>query len=211
MYELRKDDSGKEWLWPARDPLPVQQRLNTTWHLEKALKYVKKRDVVVQAGGNCGQWPLWLAPRFKHVVTFEPSPENFVALTYNTRECLNVYRFQAALFDALGLCNIEYDAENCEGDFLGFDDSEINAPLMMLDTLIGDADVDLISLDVEGTEVFALQGARAVLERSKPVLLLEDRHSERYKYTMEELVKGLERLGYKVVDRASHDLILVAG
>jgi len=65
--------------------------------LDAALRYVKRFDCVVQAGGAYGLWPLALADRFNTVYTFEPDGHNFPLLAENTAERVNVIRWQAAL------------------------------------------------------------------------------------------------------------------
>lgn len=205
MYEFRKDDTGNYWLWPKRDPLPIQQRLVTSWHLDVALQYVKKRNVVIQAGGNCGQWPLWLASHFRHVYTFEPSPENFVCLTYNTRDHNNIYRYQCGLGDVVGRYYFEQDPQNCEGDH--FDTAgPITCQIQQIKQL--KTEVDFICLDVEGFEFQALKGAGDILKRDKPVILFENRHQQRYGYTLEKLLSWLRKFDYSIVNRASKDIIL---
>src|SRR5690242_8826641 len=59
------------------------------------------RTIAVQAGGNLGLFPKFLAHHFAHVYTFEPSADLFPLLCRNAPET-NISRFQAALSDIHG-------------------------------------------------------------------------------------------------------------
>ncbi|WP_200908628.1 FkbM family methyltransferase [Caballeronia mineralivorans] len=50
----------------------------------------------------------------------------------------------------------------------------VPAPWVQLDSVLGESDVTLIKLDVEGFELAALRGALQVLRRSRPTLYVEN-------------------------------------
>jgi hypothetical protein len=70
--------------------------------------------------------------------------------------------------------------------------------------------VDVIKLDLEGGEADALEGTRAVLERDRPLLLVEaeDERLASQGRTKAELLDAIARLGYAlyVFDEASAQL-----
>ena len=58
--------------------------------------------------------------------------------------------------------------------------------------------VDLIKLDVQGYEIFVLQGAKKLLEKSRPILIFEfeDFQLKKFGYDSAVLFKHLKTMGY---------------
>ncbi|MGH7184486.1 MAG: FkbM family methyltransferase [Nitrospiraceae bacterium] len=145
--------------------------------MDKALPFVKGRSVVVQAGGNVGAWPKWLASRFDHVYTFEPEPSNFRALCRNVPES-NVYRAQGALGNSYGTIAMDIDPVNIGGHSVSSTVGHI--PTYRVDDLKLSA-CDLIVLDVEGFEYHVLMGSINTILMFHPVIMLEFKgHADRY-------------------------------
>jgi hypothetical protein len=67
--------------------------------------------------------------------------------------------------------------------------------------------LDLLVLDIEGYETAALRGAADSILQFKPVVMFEDKHSERYGFQKPE--DYLTTLNYKVVARPHRDVIMV--
>lgn len=200
-----EDFLGKQWISPAEDKVSIAHRYSTKWHIDECLKHTKKRGAVVQAGGNLGQWPHYLSGLFERVYTFEPDPTNFECLVHNLRGQKNVYKFQTALGDGtVGTAHIESVSDNCEGNFIG--ETGRLCPVNNIDSLVND-EVDLILLDLEGYEYFALLGAWETLEWQGPVVLIENRLQDRYKTNLAQIENLLSRFDYKLVGQASKDLI----
>jgi FkbM family methyltransferase len=146
----------------------------------EGLKHVKRFDYAVQAGGNVGVWPRWLCLKFKYVYTFEPDPVNFRCMIANCPE-ENIIKFNAALGHQPGCVTIK------KGDYRGEDNcggNHVNGkgviPTLRLDDLALPG-CDLLQLDIEGYEFFALAGAKETILRCKPVVMIEDKgHGKRY-------------------------------
>ena len=124
----------------------------------------------MQAGGNVGVYPVHLAAAFREVFTFEPDPDNFECLQANTAEHKNIRCFQEALgekSDRVGMIrhhdNSGAHRVSGSGPFA----------LVRLDD-IGLPYCDLIWLDVEGYEPKVLEGARNLIERHRPIVIVED-------------------------------------
>ncbi len=125
---------------------------------------------VVQAGGCAGLWPLALASRFAHVYTFEPAPSNFAALAENVAGVPNVTAFPCALGEApqsVGLTRHKPKAG------LWRVDGDGDIPMQPLDAVLAGVAVDALVLDVEGSEVAALNGAERLIAANRPLLWFE--------------------------------------
>ena len=70
---------------------------------------------------------------------------------------------------------------------------------------------DLIHLDIEGFEYYALKGAVETIKRTKPVIALEwMNHGEaRYGSSNDDIEKFLNELGYKSVEKIYNENIFV--
>ena len=68
----------------------------------------------------------------------------------------------------------------------------------------GLSSVDLIKMDIEGAELFALRGARELLESSRPTILLEINraHSQALGYHPEAIWNLLKSYGYTAASHA---------
>lgn len=175
--------------------------------IPEVLKFVKGREVCVQAGGNLGVWPKALAKEFRTVYTFEPDPENFNCLGLNVPEH-NVIKIQGALGKEHKMIAVgptaDHERQNCGAyQVTGVG----TVPMFLIDDLELPA-CDLIYLDIEGFEYFAFQGAHKTLDKYRPVLAFEDKIlTENYGIEVGDVEKYLERYGYEVVLRIHRDVV----
>jgi FkbM family methyltransferase len=166
-------------LWPDYDRRCAEVTFRETAETVARVRAMPSRRVCVQAGGNCGQLVRELAGLFEAVYTFEPDPQNFVALSVNTADCPNVFRFQAALGDDAtrgvlrGMANGDdrHPDDNCGALFMS---GRGLIPTLEIDDLALTA-VDLIMLDIEGGELAALRGARRTICTSNPLVIFESK------------------------------------
>lgn len=204
-FDLRTGPDGEMWMWPSTDEGAWAATHATLPDLQRAIDFCGKRDIAIQAGGNCGVWPKYLAKNFRNVYTFEPDNKNFQALVNNVPE-QNVYKMQAFLGDVRKAQGIaEYSKDNC-GAFYALTDG--NVPTIRLDDHYF-GPVDLIALDVEGKEPEVILGASDLINFYKPVIIFEDKHLERYGNPAGYTEKLLIDRGYKVAARVHRDIIMV--
>ena len=181
-------DGLDNWLWIKEDfgawEGPLRNWKET--HKEAYFEKVKKFDVCVQAGGNCGLYPRLLSEHFKRVYTFEPDHLNFFCLTHNCQK-ENIFKFQMALGAEHGLVDLDIYSMKNVGLHQVVRGKQGCIPMITLDSLNLDA-CDLLQLDVEGFEIDALRGSQNTLKKYKPVIAVE-------RTTME--IEGfLYRFGY---------------
>lgn len=207
-------------LWPAYDEKCARVVFKMAKDLEHILRYVPRRRTVIQAGGNCGVWPIALAPLFERVLTFEPDPRNYNCLRYNTKDLLNVFTYAQALGDSAGRGHMftpDHETDNCGAlQFVPIPETSPGngkdpaVPMSRVDAF-GVNTLDLLYLDIEGFEIPALQGSFETLARCKPVIVIEDKGlSERYGYKKGDAAAVLRPLGYRPVEHIHRDVVFVA-
>lgn len=183
----------------CRAVVPYQVR-----DVEKGLQYVRKFDLVVQAGGNVGVWPDYLSDKFDMVMTFEPDPENFECLKQNV-DAKNVYAFPSGLGDKTIGGKMVGNKDNC-GAYQMEEGGDI--PIVRLDDLR--IDPDFICLDIEGMEMLALMGAEETIKKHKPVIMIEDKNlSEKYGYKKGDCGEWLKQFGYELKEEIHRDFVYV--
>ena len=152
------------------------------WHLRRLLP---KDALVVDIGSNFGYYAVHLCQALgpqSRAIAFEPMPLNFARLSRNID--LNglsgrVTALQVGLSDARGEASMAARQGNSGSAQIGTATRQGTA--VRLETLDGlwpsvagaGATADFIKIDVEGHEPRALAGARGVLERDRPIVLLE--------------------------------------
>jgi FkbM family methyltransferase len=196
------------FMWPEQAVSDCKRYVDSAAHLEKSIGHCASKTIAVQAGGHCGTWPKYLAGRFEHVYTFEPYWLNFLALNRNVEE-QNVFRFQAALGDGWTPVYLVPHPGNIGGNHITEREGKgIMVPQMTIDNL-GLLACDLIVLDVEGSELQALLGARQTIQKYHPVLHLEMKgRIEKYARGLTSHLKAfLSSYGYKQVGEVGHDII----
>ena len=197
------------FFWPDHDEYCHPVVPNQLKDLDFALKHVKRTKKCVQAGGNVGVWPKKLAEIFDVVYTFEPDPENFNCLCRNCPEH-NIVKFNSALSNHHELVTVKspvpQEEKNC-GAYQVYHEGFI--PALRIDDLNLDA-CDLMYLDIEGYELFALKGATNTIEQFKPVIALEQKPLPKM-YGLEPESASMwliENYGYEVVERIHRDIVL---
>lgn len=188
--------------WRAMHDSPVTQEF-----LKKLMDHIPNRNIMIQAGGNCGQYVREYAKWFNTVYTFEPDPINFMCLTLNSPR--NVIKTQACLgkekiFIELD-GHVSDDGLEAGGMHVG---QKGNIPTVRVDDL-NLPGCDLIQLDIEGYEYFALQGAVGTIEQYHPVIIVEwfDAWSARYGVDKTTFDKFLSDRGYQEIMHEHSDTV----
>jgi FkbM family methyltransferase len=185
-------------LWPLRDQTCHRVAYDFRG-ADLAVRHCNKVDLVIQAGGCVGAWPRYLRTIFSKVYTFEPSAENYELMLKNL-EGLDIVKFHAALSDKVGRCGLKLNPSNC-GDDQTIAGDEVDT--ISIDAL--EVDPDLIYLDIQGDEYFAIKGAEETLERCSPIIAVEvDNKLARLKGDAVALLKDL---GYVQFGKVHQDFL----
>lgn len=157
--------------------------------IDLMLSFLNENCVVYDIGANIGYHTTAFASRVKKVYAFEPHPKNFALLQKNTEPFDNVDIAQYAVSNKWATCYINDYDDTTIGNFgnvsIVDDDQGIQVETIELD----DADLplpDFIKIDVEGHELFVLQGCQRLIAARSPVIFYEAHESPHLKeiYTL---------------------------
>lgn len=197
------------WMVPVTDKTGFDYIYNEVADLSEVMPYCRQFHTCVQAGGNIGIWPLALAKKFTNVYTVEPDSVNYSALKLNCRSYHNMQHRQAAFGANAGSGSIRVGIEGNMGALQVKEGTDFD--IITIDSLELEQ-CDLIQLDVEGYEYFAIQGATETISKFHPVICIEvNGLSEKYGQTDGNLVGLVESFGYKLVKQVHRDFIFIKG
>lgn len=166
---------------------PTHEPLTSAWF------QVKKGDVVVDAGAHIGRYALMAAKHASQVIAIEPDPSNFSLLEANVKlnGFSNVQTFPLALSNrrgprllylgdrpSTGTSSLEPEwGRPISSGTQGTWQVECDTLDRIVDSL-GLKVIDWLKIDVEGHEVFVLEGAQSTLTNVRHVILEVARGNE---------------------------------
>lgn len=149
---------------------------------EVVLRLLRDVDLMINIGANIGYYCCLALQQKKHVVAFEPFPQNLKLLMRNVQ--LNKWSdsieiFPLALGDHAGVIEIWGSGTGASllKGWAGQKDRSTLVPISTLDTILGNRFEEsrcLIVTDIEGAELQMLRGATKMLHRTpKPTWMVE--------------------------------------
>jgi FkbM family methyltransferase len=191
-------------------------------HLKAVIERAADADrTAIDAGAYLGFHSVYMARFFRTVHAFEPQVEIYRMLCANLllNNCHNVIAANAALYDAAGHMRLADRAEqeipvpahDGEVDYdrignaaaLTFQPADAGAPSAVpartVDQL-GLADLAFMKVDAQGSDLHVLRGARATIQRCRPVIAAEfERELARiHDDTLDDYRRFFDELGYAV-------------
>lgn len=155
----------------------------------RILPGAQSRRTLVDIGGNIGTISIYAISRgyADNCLTFEPSPMNFGLLELNTainRMSDKIISYNCALSNVSGI-ELEFELSNdnygdhrirvseSDGIFNEAARETIRVPARMLDDFADKVDMQsvIVWIDVQGYEGFVLDGAKAFLSKTVPLVL----------------------------------------
>ena len=144
--------------------------------------YIEPRTVALDVGASLGLWTVPLAAAAQstgaRLWCFEPNPDNLAWLRANieANDLGSVTELHAvALGSRTGTARLgcrEHGGGNA-ALVPAYEHDGVDVPLARLDDFVFPRRVSFIKLDVEGFEVQVLRGARALIDRDRPVMFGE--------------------------------------
>lgn len=109
------------------------------------------------------------------VVAFEPDADNFIKCKANLKKYCNVQVRNSALYNADEPVYMEFGKEEtC--NVVSVSENQIKGE--SLDTVVGDEPVGFIKMDIEGSEMNALEGAKNTIIKQHPILAISIYHKK---------------------------------
>lgn len=199
---IEQEDNGL-W-WPKADRIAKSFILSNVSDLERIVTFCDKKDLIVMAGGNVGVYPKAAAKHFKQVVTFEPDKLNYECLKLNCDES-NILAYNTAIGEKCETKGLLRHLSNCGAHMIS--ESGNDCEVITIDSLNLPA-CDLIMLDIEGYEYFALKGAEKTIRQFYPVISVELKQlGKEYGIDDIEILKFLTELGYQKAMRVGRDVV----
>jgi FkbM family methyltransferase len=208
---------------PTGIPWMLEQMQGGTYEPDETLLFrriVKPGMKVVDAGAHIGYYTL-LASKLVgpsgRVSSFEPTPNTFAFLRKNTiaNNATNTWLENKALSDFSGTARLHLDQNPGENALFGSTDDrgEIDVITIRLDDFLGinERNLDVMKLDIEGSELKALLGSTRVLQESPNLIIFTEFSTtwlKRGGSSPEDYLKTLLNYGFHihVIDEVSHRL-----
>jgi len=165
--------------------------------------------LVVEVGANMGIHTVPLAQalreRGRQLVAFEPQPVVFQQLCANLalNGLMNVTAWPFACGEVQGVVTFPRPDYLKTGNFGGVSmsssapaagDTCVPVPCIRLDDMLPSERVGLLKIDVEGFELRVLKGGCALIQRSRPLVYVENDRVDR----SQELIEWLWGIGYNL-------------
>lgn len=213
IFPLNKLYAGRQLLMHMRSGMKIYIRDSRSKDLSAIREVLGKNDyhlenvplrdtaVIFDIGANIGTFSMLAKNAYPtaKIVAVEPHPENFDLLLKNAPFATSR---QAAVTDSTG--TVRFQATGSPIGFRVLSDGALTVPSFSLDDLASEHDIiDLVKIDVEGSEYDILRGTSSKTFEKVGRLLIEAHATDTF--TLEEGKKYLENL----LTRASFEVTWV--
>lgn len=213
----------------------LKLKINTSWYMSFAIywsgfhefheflflnNHLRKDMVFVDIGANLGEYSVFAAKRVRKVLSFEPLPKMQVLLRENIalNDFNNVQMFNYGLSDRTASLTI-HEIENAHEGLSTFFPGErkirhtFEVPLKSFDEEFDSYAVnkiDFIKIDIEGGELFALQGAKHTIKKFQPDVMVEINGPtyEAAGYSIQGVYDFFHSLGYKPFEITKYGMLV---
>ncbi len=155
------------------------------------------RGWILDVGAQIGNHTTFFGSRTNcaGVISFEPNPHSFTWLEKNISDngLTHVRAVPQAAGAESGTAVLDIPQDSNSGMArIGDSQNGVSVEVTTIDDVVGDLDVALMKIDVEGFEVYALRGAAKTLARCHPHVFVEAQTEE----NLHEVQEILYNLGY---------------
>ena len=151
--------------------------------VERINQFVDKNSSVLIVGGHIGSLAIPISKSVDNCTVIEASPKNYELLNMNIllNNCENISAYNLAASESKGKIQFQMNSVNSGGSkrlpinnkfMYRYDDPEvIEVESETLDTLLEGKKFDLILLDIEGSEYFAMKGMPTLLANCRTLIV----------------------------------------
>ena len=184
--------------------------LNHNFYEHKALlqasKYIRRDAVVLDAGANIGNHTIFFSKicGVREVLSFEVMRETFKLLEKNVRlnALTNVRLFNLGLGADAGRADLAHFGQgNIGSASIEASDADGLYEMVTVDSLALER-LDFMKIDVEGSHLKLLAGARGTIARCRPHIWVELRSAKREREPGERYLK---ELGYRIAQELTRN------
>ena len=210
-YFLVKFRGGEIYLNLKESPMMIRRALGVyePWKFKLFCDLVRKNMTIIDVGANKGCFSLLatkLMGDYGRVLSFEPEPINceWITRSIDANNYKGITLFQMALSDSDGKADLYI------GEKSGFhsllppldkpEPEKMTVIQKRLDTVLQEnkiSEVDLIKIDVEGSELQVLKGATETIKQNKNLKIIMDLHPQKG-VDIYEICNFLLEHGYKL-------------
>ena len=181
-------------------------------------------NYIVDVGANMGAVSILFARAFPQalILAIEPVQVNYECLVHNTKDFPYITPIKAAVWSEktklrIAMPTLEQRPDLMRrygnaGLFSAYGEDPKHYELVQADTLdnIIDDKIDLLKLDVEGSELHVLEGAQRTMTKDKPTVIIELRESNvaMSGHTMQDYTDYFEAMDYRKVGTYLGDIVL---
>lgn len=151
--------------------------------VERINQFVDENSSVLIVGGHIGSLAIPISKSVKNCTVIEASPKNYELLKMNIllNNCENIFAYNLAASESKGKIQFQMNSVNSGGSkrlpinnkfMYRYDDPKvIEVESETLDTLLEAKNFDLILLDIEGSEYFAMKGMPTLLANCSTLIV----------------------------------------
>lgn len=167
-----------------------EKKINEYQYFEKrCFDVMKDREgVFIDAGSYDGTDSIKafnVCKNIKQIIALEPDRSNYIKCLEKLNSVDSVLLYEACLSDKNG--NISFiSGDNAKSRIS--DKSDEYVETLTIDSLCKSKRVGIIKMDIEGSEVSAIEGGRHVIKRDKPGLIISIYHKEEDIFTIPKLI-----------------------
>lgn len=199
---------------PAAELSLVPNLLNErSWepHITRYLRLnLKPTDIFMDVGANLGYFTIICAPLVKRVIAFEPvsTTYSYCKANISLNSLINVDLYQYGLWNEDTVKYIRIDSSRLMTASITEDESTSNIEsisCVSLDRMIRRGELnlprlDIVKMDIEGSEAFALKGMEHTIVRFRPKILMELNRPalERFGNTVDDVWNFFSKISYKL-------------